>query len=144
MTRRFTQVKKGRWPSGIDKPIAVLRAEPDELAARYGLEFHAGSDELDRFREAALRLGSGRSVLLYRYERSPGIGTTVSIDGGDRAFEAFDEIAVALGVRKREFVWISDEAGSGPTLFRPITALRSAAMSVISDSIGSMLRAMRL
>lgn len=112
MTPRFTQVTtKERWPSGADKPIAVLRAEPEELAKRYGLQFHAGSDDLDRFQEVALRLASGRPVLLYRYERSPSAGTTVVVDHGDHAREALDELVAALDLRERGIVWISDEVG---------------------------------
>jgi hypothetical protein len=115
MTPRFTQVEKGRWPNGIDKPIAVLRAEPDELAARYGLQFRAGSDDFDRFQEAALRLRSGRPVLLYRYERSPSTGTTVTIDQVDRAREALDELIAALELRRRGITWVSDEVAAGAT-----------------------------
>ena len=110
MTAKFEQVDVGRWPSGIDKALAVLRLEPEELEPRYGVRFTPGRDDLDEFREAGLRLHSGRPVLLLRYQRSPGPGTMVSIDDGDDANEALSELRAAFGLSARDLTWISDEA----------------------------------
>lgn len=109
MTPKFVQVYDGRWPSGIDKALAVLRLEPEDLEPRYGVRFTPGCDDLDEFREAALRLHSGRPVLLMRYRRSPGPGTLVSIDDGDDASEALEELRDALELPARDLTWISDE-----------------------------------
>ena len=109
MTAKFEQVDGGRWPSGIDKALAVLRLEPEELEPRYGVRFTPGRDDLDEFREAGLRLHSGRPVLLMRYRQSPGAGTRVSIDDGDDASEALDELRDAFELSPRDLTWISDE-----------------------------------
>ena len=145
MTARFTQVTKGRWPTGIDKPIAVLRAEPDELSERYGLRFHAGSDDLDRFQEAALRLGSGRPVLLYRYERSPSAGTTVTVDQGDHAREALDELCAALHLRRRGITWVSDEIAGDAEAGGLISAISGSVVTgMLSDFVTLLLGKARL
>jgi hypothetical protein len=112
MTAKFEQVHGGGWPSGIDKALAVLRLEPEDLEPRYGVRFTPGRDDLDEFQEAALRLRSGRPILLMRYRRTPGRGTTVSIDDGDDASEALDELCHALDLPARDVTWISDEARS--------------------------------
>jgi hypothetical protein len=112
MTATFEQVHGGRWPSGIDKALAVLRLNPEELEPRYGVRFTPGCDDLDEFQEAALRLGSGRPVLLMRHRQSPGRGTTVSIDDGDDASEALDELRHALDLAAGDLTWISDDARS--------------------------------
>ncbi len=52
--------------SGDVKPVAVLKAEPDELTERLNIKFTDGRDDLDLFREAAVRLESGRWLLLVR------------------------------------------------------------------------------
>ena len=109
MTAKFEQVSDGRWPNGIDKPIAVLRSDPEELQREFGVRFTAGSDDLDEFHEAALRLSSGRPVLLTRYRRSPGRGTTVSVDRLDDATEALNELRSCLDLPMRGVTWISDE-----------------------------------
>jgi hypothetical protein len=109
MSVRFTQPKRGRWPGGIDKPIAILRAEPAELARRYRVRFTNGQDELDEFQEAALKLKSGRQILLTRYRRSPGPGTTVSVDRLDDATAALGELRELLELGRGELAWVSDE-----------------------------------
>jgi hypothetical protein len=112
--KSFEQVWSGRWPSGGDKPVALLAAEPDELVQRYGLRFTEGVDDLDEFREAALRLRSGRPVLLVRYRHQPGPGTTVSIDQADHPAQAIRELRDAFRLDEREFVWTADSPASSP------------------------------
>lgn len=109
MSAGFEQVSRGRWPTGIDKPIATLRAEPEEIARRYPVRFTRGHDELDGFHEVGLRLRSGRNVLLMRYLRSPGPGTTVSVDADDDATAALRELRETLSIGRREVIWVSDE-----------------------------------
>lgn len=109
MSARFQQVSRGRWPNGIDKPIATLRAEPADLARRYKVRFTRGRDELDEFEEAGLKLRSGREILLTRYRRSPGPGTTVSVDLRDDATAALDELRESLRLSRRELAWVSED-----------------------------------
>lgn len=114
MSARFTQVSRGRWPHGIDKPIAILRAEPAELAHRFNVRFSHGMDELDEFEQAGLKLKSGRPVLLTRYRRSPGPGTTISVDCGDDATEALRDVRRALELSPRELTWVADDVEEEP------------------------------
>jgi hypothetical protein len=114
MSARFTQVSRGRWPHGIDKPIAILRAEPAELARRFSVRFSHGMDELDEFEQAGLKLKSGRSILLTRYRRSPGPGTTISVDCGDDATEALRDVRRALELSARELSWVAEDVEEEP------------------------------
>jgi hypothetical protein len=104
----FQQVYKGRWPTGDAKPIAVLRAEPDELAERLGVEFTDGADDLDAFREAALHLASGRLLLLVRYQNDPFPGTQVQADSADNPDDARQELLQAFGFSEGAFLWVRD------------------------------------
>ena len=98
------------WPSRDDKWLCILKAEPDEIAHRTGLRFTDGVDDLDYFREAALRLASGRPVLLCRYLHDHGPGTAVSIDAADDAPGALAELSAAFELRMEDFVCINPEA----------------------------------
>jgi len=147
MSTRFSQVTGGRWPNGIDKPIAVLRAEPAELANRYGLRFTAGSDDFDEFQEAALQLKSGRPVLLYRYNGSPSPGTTVTVDQGDRAREALEELATAFQLKPQAIAWVSDEVSNEEaaviTAVRQIGAQSRNVASLLANLVGSLFKRKR-
>jgi hypothetical protein len=105
----FVQVFEGRWPSGDAKPIAVLRQEPDELAKRLPIRFTAGRDDLDEYVEAALRLPSGRGILLIRHRHSPYPGTEVQADSEDAADEARKELLSALVLNDDAFAWTRRE-----------------------------------
>ncbi|HEU0052971.1 MAG TPA: hypothetical protein VFQ39_07325 [Longimicrobium sp.] len=113
MSARYETVSHGRWPSGSDKPIAVLRGGPEELEHAYGLRFTPGKDDLDAFRAAGIRLASGRPVLLLRYQNSRESGTTLSIDREDDATAAFHDFKRAFEIPDGEFSWKSDEVIAG-------------------------------
>lgn len=104
--------KSVRWPSGLDKTIAVLRESPPELAARLGLVFSPKSDDLDSFVECAPGLSSGRLVLLLRYRGNPRAGTEMLIDSEDDARAALQELCAALGVGDESIVWLCPELRS--------------------------------
>jgi hypothetical protein len=106
MTGAYSQESDFRWPSGIDKTAAILRSDPDELSKRHGIAFSSGADSLDDYVSAALRLRSGRLVLLIRYQGEPGLGTSVTIDLADDAAEARMELAESLGLTETEFAWL--------------------------------------
>lgn len=92
------------FPSGGSRPIAVLIAEPDDLAVRYGLRFEAGQDDLDDFRFAILDLGAGREASLVRHRRDPNPGTVVRVDAATNAEAALRRLEVALGLTKTDIV----------------------------------------
>jgi hypothetical protein len=131
-------VSRGRWPGGIDKPIAVLRADPAELSRRYKVRFSPGQDDLDEFHEAGLKLKSGRQVLLMRYQRSPGPGTTVSVDRLDDATDALRELRETLQLRRREIAWVSNdvvEKSGGSS----ITGIAPAVSTLISGWVTALI-----
>ena len=111
MTRSYQQVLEGKWPSGIDKTIGLLTLEPDQLSERWSIVFRKSSDELGPFREAGLRLSSGRPILLLRYERSPHLGTEVRADVADNSESARAEFLSALSLPDSVFSWIPPDEG---------------------------------
>jgi hypothetical protein len=108
MSTRFEQVHAGRWPSGTDKTIGVIKYEPEDLTERSGVRFTAGSDESDEFVEAALRLPSGRPILLTRYAHDSFRGTAVHADSLDDAELARAEVLEALRLASDVYSWISE------------------------------------
>src|SRR3954452_1333240 len=79
----FTQETEGRWASGREQIIGVLRSDPDQLTCENHIEFSPGSNDLNTFVQAALRLRSGRAVILMRYTHTPADGTLVLADSLD-------------------------------------------------------------
>jgi hypothetical protein len=65
---RFRQIDEGQRRASL-RPIAVLRLEPNELAARYGLKFRP--DERDTGTAALLETESGRQYMLLRQHDAP-------------------------------------------------------------------------
>jgi hypothetical protein len=87
----------GRWPSGESRFIATLALEPVDLAARHGASFVAWeSDGLGPCEGAAVRLPSGRHLLLTRYEHQPEPGTHVEADWEDDPADALRELLAVL------------------------------------------------
>jgi hypothetical protein len=76
----FIQTEPTPWPSGHGEAAAVVARSPDELASRYALRFFEGSDNLDAYEAAAIRLASGRRLGLLRHRGSPSPGTELSSD----------------------------------------------------------------
>lgn len=106
---RYEQIEPEKWPSGIDRTAAVLGFEPDELAAACGIAFHRDLDDLDYFRYAALRLSSGRQVVLLRYERNQHPGTGIEIDARDDPTAALREVLDALDLRDTAVTWTPED-----------------------------------
>ena len=102
-----------RWPNGIDKAAAILSAEPPELSERHGMNFIADVDSLGSYLAAALRLPSGRLVVLSRHQGDPGTGTSVYVDLLDDADAARRELTQLLGLTDHDFRWMRpiDETG---------------------------------
>ena len=96
------------WPGGIDQAVVLLRAEPPELAARYGITFVSDIDDLDSHQVAIVRLPSGRPVMFIRYDRSPGPGTEVAIDRADSLDGAWNELRTVLGIDDSATHWRSE------------------------------------
>lgn len=100
-----------RWPGGIDKAVVILRAEPPELASRYGIAFTRDVDDLDWHQVAIVQLPSGRPVMFIRYEGSPGPGTEVAVDHNDSLDAAWEELRAVLGIDDSATSWRSEFMG---------------------------------
>ena len=96
-----------RWSSGDSRAIAVPAAEPDTLAAQYGLTFEEGADDLDYYRLAAVALADGSHVWLMRHWGNPAPGTVVYADAHADANETRHLLAHTLGLHERDFIWIA-------------------------------------
>lgn len=99
-----------RFPSGESRPIAVLLAEPDDLAARHGLRFAAGQDDLDDFRFAVLDLGGDLQASLVRHWGDPNPGTVVRVDATADAEAAFRRLEAALNLTGADILWRTGES----------------------------------
>jgi len=103
----FEVPTKGRWPSGGDKPAAMLRESVPDLERRLGVAFSRGRDDLDAFDELPLRLESGRLALLQRYDGIESKQPTVYIDSDDDFAAALKELRDALGLGPDPFEWVT-------------------------------------
>jgi hypothetical protein len=65
------------WGKDLGDPVAVIRAEPEELTRELGLQFVRGHDDLDFLRLAAVSLNDGHPFLLVRHEGKPDAGTEI-------------------------------------------------------------------
>jgi hypothetical protein len=83
------------WLSGADRVAGHLTLGPEAVSRRCGLRFSEGQDDLDRFREAAVKLSSGRPVLLVN-RPSANYGLDVLIDVQDQVPAAMTELTEAL------------------------------------------------
>lgn len=101
--------RMGRWPSGDSRFVATLALEPHELA-RYGASFITWeADGLGPCEGAAVRLPSGRHLLLTRYALQPEPGTHVEADWEDDPADALRELMAALELDPSACTWITDE-----------------------------------
>ena len=65
------------WGKDLGDPVAVIRAEPEQLTRELGLKFVRGHDDLDYLRLAAVSLNDGHPFLLVRHEGKPDAGTEI-------------------------------------------------------------------
>lgn len=96
-----------RWPSGDSRALATIRFSPEELAARYGLVFERGCDDLDWYQLAAIALPDGAQVWLIRHRGNPAPGTVVDIDAGADFARTKAQLTQALGLTDADFLWVS-------------------------------------
>jgi len=107
--------RQPEWGRDIGTPIAVLRLEPEDLAAR-GLKFERGYDDLDNVRVAWF----GENIAFVRHERSPCPGTEIVVSGfrPERASEAsrdLDAVLRRLSLSTRDLSWTHPDISAAPT-----------------------------
>ncbi len=107
------------WPSGDSRPIVVLPYNLSELAARYGLEYQEGIDDLDHYRLAAIELTNGEQAWLYKHDSDPNPGTVVHVDMASDVWEVQSLLLDALGLDRGALLWAA-----------PMPALAHARVSV--------------
>lgn len=112
-TRVAPKVAAPRFPSGESRPIAVLLAEPDDLAARHGLRFEAGRDDLDDFRFAVLNLGAGLEASLVRHRGDPNPGTVVRAAAAADPAAVMRKLEAALDLTTSDVIWRAGDREPG-------------------------------
>lgn len=105
----FTQIEATPWPSGYAEAIAVVRLQPEQFTRAFGLRFSEGSDNLDSYEAAPLRLRSGRLLGLLRHVGDPGPGTKVYADAADDFVGALREFLDAFDLSADDLSWMRDE-----------------------------------
>ena len=94
-----------QWPSGDSRPIAVLPDDLPELAARYGLTYQEGIDDLGHYRLAAIALADGEQAWLFKHDGDPNPGTVVLADAASEVWTTQSRLLDALGLKREALLW---------------------------------------
>lgn len=94
-----------QWPSGDSRPLAILPYDLTELTARYGLRYQEGSDDLDRYRLAAIALTNGEQAWISKHDNDPNPGTVVYVDAESDVADAQSLLLDALSLDREELLW---------------------------------------
>jgi hypothetical protein len=108
-TPAFAQIEPTPWPSGHGGAVAIVRIQPELFPRAFGLTFFEGSDNLDAYEAAAIRLRSGRMLGLLRHLGDPGSGTEVHADTADDFVSALREFLDAFDLSVEDLSWMRDE-----------------------------------
>lgn len=108
----FEQIEATPWPSGSGDAIAVVRIQPELFSRAFGLTFSEGSDNLDAYEAAAIRLRSGRMLGLLRHVGNPASGTEVHADTADDFVSALREFLDAFDLSAEDLSWMRDESAA--------------------------------
>lgn len=108
MHGRYQQIQPQPWPSGYGEAIALIEPSPEWLSAEYGFSFFEGTDNLDDYRAAAVKLPSGRMVGILRHAGAPYEGVEVHADVRDDVRDAVRELLQALELPEDVVTWIRE------------------------------------
>ncbi|HEX6748382.1 MAG TPA: hypothetical protein VF092_13885 [Longimicrobium sp.] len=125
-TSPFTQVEPTPWPSGHGDVIAVVRLEPWLFSKAFDISFFDGSDNLDAYTAAAIRLRSGRILGLLRHVGDPSPGTEIHADADDNPLNALREFLDAFDLCADDLRWLRHDV--------PVDHLRAAEEGVRAAS----------
>jgi hypothetical protein len=105
------------WGKDLGDPVAVIRAEPEQLTRELGLKFVRGHDDLDFLRLAAVSLNDGQPFLLVRHEGKPDAGTEIiSATAPSRELSSeLTRLLHALHVGPGHVVWTHPQISLAPT-----------------------------
>ena len=104
------------WGKDLGDPVAVIRAEPEQLTRDLGLRFVRGHDDLDYLRLAAVSLSDGHPFLLVRHEGKPGAGTEIisATAPSPKLSAALTRLLRALHVGPGHVVWTHPQITLAP------------------------------
>lgn len=97
------------WPSGDSRPIAVLPFDLAQLAARYGIAFREGTDDLDQFRFVAIELANGEQAWISKHDGDPNPGVVVYVDAESDIGDAQRMLLEALSLKREELLWAAPQ-----------------------------------
>jgi hypothetical protein len=103
----FRQIGREEVRRGLAKPIALLRLEPAEISARYGITFEQDRDDLDALLVAAIESPTGRQFGFTRHEHSPSQGTVLHVheQSPDLKAELLEALTL-LRLRPKDLTWV--------------------------------------
>jgi hypothetical protein len=108
-TPPFTQIDPLPWPSGYADAIAVVCLQPERLSRVFGLSFSEGTDNLDAYVAAAVRLRSGRVLGLLRHAGDPAPGTEIHVDRSEDYVAALREFLDAFDLSAGDLTWMRED-----------------------------------
>jgi hypothetical protein len=108
MHGRYQQIQPELWPSGYGEVIALIKPSLEWVSAQYGLSFFEGTDNLDDYHAAAIRLPSGRMVGILRHVGAPYEGVEVHADAHDDVHDAVRELLQALELPEDAVAWMRE------------------------------------
>lgn len=117
------------WGTDLGEPIAVLGAEPEELATAPDVRFASGHDDLDYLRVALVTAPSGSVYALVRHQGSRAAGTQVvarSPQPPAILTSDLEGLLVRLGLGAEAVTWIRPDLESTWTSRRPPRARASS------------------
>ena len=95
------------FPSGDGRALLERPFDPPDLAARDGLAFEDGIDDLDRYRQAAIALPNGPQAWLVTYHGERDAGTTVYVDASADLDAARDQLLQTLSIADAGLTWVA-------------------------------------
>jgi len=138
------------WGKDLGDPVAVIRAEPEQLTRELGLVFVRGHDDLDYLRLAAVSLNHGRPFLLVRHEGKPDAGTEIisSTVPSPGLSNELTRLLDALHVGPGHLVWTHPQITLAPqrsprrspkrsTLARDKSVARKSRVRVLGERAGA-------
>jgi hypothetical protein len=106
MAPRIEQSDQVSWPSGHATRTLHIRLEPDDLTARFGLNFADGYDQLDVIRFASAVLDGRAPVEFVRHRGAPVAGTEVLTDAAADVAASVALVADVLDLTDEDIIWV--------------------------------------
>lgn len=106
MERKFNQLKIKDWLPRINKAVAVIKYEPEDLERRLPVIFTESYDDLDYFKIAVMELNNGKQFCLLRYRGNPSSGTEIWISKDSLSInDDTKQILNSLGFKESDLKW---------------------------------------